>query len=88
MVTGSTRISDRVLMISGQRKLFQAALKVKMVRVISAGCTSGITMVTNRRISPQPSISAASSSSLGTATMNWRIRKIPNAPTMGRISAA
>ena len=24
----------------------------------------------------------------GTATMNWRIRKIPNAPTMGRIRAA
>ena len=50
--------------------------------------TSGITMETNRRTSPQPSISAASSSSLGTATMNCRMRKMPKAPTIGRISAA
>ena len=88
MVTGSTRISDRVLIISGQRKLFHAALKVKIVSVISAGCTRGSTIVTNRLISPQPSISAASSSSFGTATMNCRIRKIPKAPTIGRINAA
>ena len=77
----------RVMMISGQRKLFHAPVNVNTVSVISAGCTSGSTIVTKVRTSPLPSISAASISSLGTACINCRIRNMPNAPTMGRMSA-
>ena len=46
-----------------------------------AGRTSGNTTRHQMANSLDPSMRAASSSSLGTPTVYWRIKKIPNAPT-------
>ena len=57
-----------------------------MPSVARTGVAIGITTDQKIRNSLAPSIRAASSSSLGTPSMNWRIRKTPNGPARnGRI---
>jgi len=74
---------------SGHRKLFHDARKVRMPRVASGGPHSGMTTRAKMRSSPAPSMRAASMSSSGMPSMNWRMRNTPSGVVMnGRISAA
>src|SRR5207245_10746691 len=71
---------------SGQRKLFQLAMKAKMPKVASAGLESGITIREKTVQWLAPSMKAASSSSWGRLRKAWRRRNVPNADaTVGRI---
>ena len=73
---------------SGQRKSFQFHRNAITASVASAGPESGNTMRTSVPSREQPSIRAASSSSIGSVRKNCRMRKIPNGVTrLGRISA-
>lgn len=62
-------------------------MKVKMAKAPIAGLSIGNTIWKNERISPQPSIFAASRSSFGIVCENCFIKKTPNGqPIAGMIS--
>jgi hypothetical protein len=68
-----------LIAISGQIRSFQEPSSVKIVRVANAGLASGSTMRQNTPKVVQPSMRAASSSSMGSDRKNWRIKKMPKA---------
>ena len=80
--SGKVRICGVSITIKGQRKLFQDSRKVKIARAANAGLLDGIMIWVYMRNSPAPSMRAASINSVGIDIINWRIRKIPNAPTI------
>ncbi|MNG22043.1 hypothetical protein D3C84_1064850 [compost metagenome] len=55
-------------------------MKINRATTIIAGLIAGIIMLNKIRKYPAPSIVAAWSSSRGIDIMNWRIKKILNAP--------
>ncbi len=62
-------------------------MKVKITRTAAIGLHSGTTMRMKILVSPAPSMRAASISSSGIATMNWRTMKMPKASAArGRIT--
>src|SRR6478752_6666189 len=73
-------VSGSVRKISGARNSFQAFRKVNSATTESAGRDRG--KITRQKManSLQPSMRAASESSLGMVRKNWRKRKILNAP--------
>ena len=62
---GSVIKSGELMMMRGQRKLFQEPMKAKTATVAIAGFDSGSTSVKKLRMWPAPSMKAASSSSRG-----------------------
>ena len=70
--------------ISGHVKDCQVPIKEKIERVINAGLDRGMTMLQKVFQRLAPSISAASSSPLGSPVINWRIIKVPKAVNMAR----
>src|SRR4051794_14185291 len=62
---GNVRVESLLVTMKGHRKLFQLAIKVKMITDVIAGPDSG--MITRRQMpkSVHPSMRAASSRSLG-----------------------
>jgi hypothetical protein len=77
--TGSVRCASSLATSSGHRWLSQLAMKMNSASAAIGDSTIGTTMLRRIRSSPAPSMRAASSSSSGTASMLWRIRKMPNA---------
>ena len=69
-------LSELVTM-SGQRKSFQAPMKVKIASVAIPGAASGKTIERRIRHSEAPSMRADSRISSGMDLRNWRIRKMP-----------
>jgi hypothetical protein len=80
--SGSVAWSGVLMITSGHRKLFQLDIKANTAKVASAGRTFGKMMRVKMVRCPAPSTSAASSSSVGTAKIDWRIKKTPNAEAM------
>ena len=73
---------------SGHRKSFHVHRSVISASVESAGSDSGSTILTSTPSRLQPSMRAASSSSIGSVRKNWRSMKMPKALTrLGAISA-
>ncbi len=74
---------------NGKRKEFQTSSAAMMASAASPGFRFGRMTRKKVRNRPQPSIRAASSSSLGRLITNWRIRKTANGFTSmaGTISA-
>ena len=63
-------------------------MKVKIARAANPGFTIGKATLQKVRISPQPSILADSSNSVGIFSLNCFIRKTPNGhPIKGKITA-
>ncbi len=69
--------------ISGHRKDFQLSTKLKMARDAMPGLASGSIIFQYSLNGLQPSIFAASSTSNGIVTKNWRIKKVPKAVNAG-----
>ena len=67
--------------ISGLKKSFHVQINEKMAVVARAGMISGTMIDEKIRKCPQPSIDAASSSSLGIVRMNCMIKNTKNAST-------
>src|SRR5665647_2744031 len=94
--SGSGTLSASLMRISGAMKSFQAARKANRPTVIRPGFTAGIRTRMRAENVPHPSTSAASSSSLGTASKlirimqvanaSWTLFQLPFAPFMMRIS--
>src|SRR3954468_11464485 len=77
-VTGSVNFDWSLIRMSAAKNSFQVAKNVNSAVVITPGSATGSI---TRRIAPsgpQPSISAASSSVLGTAENELRMRNSPN----------
>src|SRR5919198_106552 len=84
-----TVLSAGVLItMSGHRKSFHVHRNVTIASVASAGIERGTTIRTRTPSREQPSIRAASSSSIGRGRKNCRRREVPNGVTrLGTISA-
>ena len=63
---------------SGNRKLFHTSSATMMLSAPRPGLRFGRMMLQNVRQRPAPSTSAASSSSFGSDSTNWRIRNTAN----------
>ena len=85
--SGSVRMASFVVMISGQVKLFQAPMNVKMDKVSMADFIRGRTIDHRIFRFEAPSIRADSISSVGMPRIAWRMMKTPKAVGSGRISA-
>ena len=86
--TCSVMCSWLLIATSGHRKSFHVHSSVISASVESAGPDSGSTILTSTPSRLQPSIRAASSSSIGSVRKNWRSMKMPNAVArFGSISA-
>ena len=77
--TGNVKICRVFKKINWLKKSLHVQMKVKIAVVTSAGVLSGKMTRQKSRMGPQPSILAASSSSRGSARINWTIRKMKNA---------
>ena len=72
----SVNLSRLLRKINGPVKSFQANMKLKIATVAIAGFESGMMIVHQIRKRPAPSISAASSSSIGNVRKNCRSMKM------------
>ena len=82
------RISGLRVTSSGQSSACQAARKLISATVMIAGAESGSRMAHKNRKREQPSMNAASSSSLGMPRKNWRNKKMAKTLPMAVMNCA